>query len=64
MALPVKRQAVRPPDTTHLPIRRTFFALHSDMKGGLLMVTWLELLTFCLVIIGVVSLVIQACKKK
>jgi Na+/proline symporter len=34
------------------------------MKGGLLMITWLELFTFCLVIIGVVSLVIQVYKKK
>jgi hypothetical protein len=41
-----------------------YFALHSDLKGGLLMVTWLDLFTFCLVIIGVVSLVIQAYKKK
>jgi hypothetical protein len=64
-APPVIRQAVVPSGShTRLLIRRAVFALHFDMKGGLLMITWLELFTFCLVIIGVVSLVIQVYKKK
>ena len=42
-----------------LPVARRL-----PLEGGMRMITWQELFGFCLVIIGVVSLIIQAYKRK
>ncbi len=46
------------------PFGGSFFCPRSIRKGAVLMITYSELFQFCLLIVSIISLVIQAIKKK